>query len=162
MDKNRDAEFAMFFRTEYPGVVRTAYLVLHDREAANDVAQDAFAKILSHWGRVSRYDRPDAWVRKVAVRMAIKLARRQRLHVAAGTQPEPTTEQAPVDLDLMRAIRALPAAQRAAVVLFYFEDRPVAEVAEIMDCSASTAKVHLHRARRRLSEQLGEAVADVS
>ena len=162
MDKNRDAEFAMFFRTEYPGVVRTAYLVLHDREAANDVAQDAFAKILSHWGRVSRYDRPDAWVRKVAVRLAIKLARRQRLHMAPGTQAEPTTEQAPVDLDLMRAIGALPAAQRAAVVLFYFEDRPVAEVAEIMDCAASTAKVHLHRARKRLSEQLGEAVADVS
>lgn len=162
MDKNRDAEFAMFFRTEYPGVVRTAYLVLHDQEAANDVAQDAFAKTLSHWGRVSRYDRPDAWVRKVAIRDAIKLARKRRLHVAPSPRTEPTTEQAPVDLDLMRAIKGLPAAQRAAVVLFYFEDRPVAQVAEIMDCSPSTAKVHLHRARKHLSEQLGEAVADVS
>lgn len=161
MDKQSEAKFAMFFRTEYPGVVRTAYLVLQDREAANDIAQDAFAKILSHWGRVSRYDRPDAWVRKVAVRMAIKLARRQRLH-AASSQAESTTEQSPVDLDLMRAVGSLPAAQRAAVVLFYFEDRPVAEVAEIMDCAVSTAKVHLHRARKRLSEQLGEAVADVS
>lgn len=162
MDKHSDAEFAMFFRTEYPGVVRTAFLVLHDQEAANDVAQDAFAKVLSHWGRVSRYDRPDAWVRKVAINRAISVARRQKLHVASSSQSEPTTEQAPIDLDLMRAIRALPAAQRAAVVLFYFEDRPVAQVAEIMDCSPSTAKVHLHRARKRLSEQLGEAVADVS
>lgn len=162
MDKHSEAKFAMFFRTEYPGVVRTAYLVLQDREAANDVAQDAFTKILSHWGRVSRYDRPDAWVRKVAIRLAIKIARKQRLRIASSPQTEPTTDQTPVDLDLLRAVGALPAAQRAAVVLFYFEDRPVAEVAEIMDCSASTAKVHLHRARKRLSEQLGEAVADVS
>ena len=162
MDKQSDAEFAMFFRTEYPGVVRTAYFVLHDQEAANDVAQDAFAKTLSHWGRVSRYDRPDAWVRKVAIHRAISVARRQKLHIAASSHTEPTTEQKPVDLDLMRAIRALPPAQRAAVVLFYFEDRPVAQVAEIMDCSPSTAKVHLHRARKHLSEQLGEAVADVS
>jgi RNA polymerase sigma factor (sigma-70 family) len=48
--------------------------------------------------------------------------------------------------------------QRAAVVLFYFEDRPVSEVAEILDCSTSTAKVHLHKARKKLAELLtGEA-----
>jgi RNA polymerase sigma-70 factor (ECF subfamily) len=52
--------------------------------------------------------------------------------------------------------------QRAAIVLFYFEDRPVSEIAEILDCAPSTAKVHLHRARKTLAERLGEVMADVT
>jgi hypothetical protein len=43
-------------------VVQTAYLVLHDRQRAEDVAQEAFTQLFVHWKRVSRYQRPDAWV----------------------------------------------------------------------------------------------------
>lgn len=59
------------------------------------------------------------------------------------------------------AVRLLPLKQRTAVVLFYFEDRPVAEVAQLLGCSPATARVHLHRARRRLAALLGEVVDDV-
>ena len=76
--------------------------------------------------------------------------------------PSPETETVRDDA-VLAAVRALPPAQRAAVVLFYFEDRPVSEIAEILDCSPATAKVHLHRARKKLAEFLGEEVlADVS
>ena len=160
MSAEAASEFTWFFRAEYPAVVRTAYLVTHDREAAADIAQEAFTKLLVRWKRISKYDRPDAWVRRVAIRLAVRWARRERL------QHAPTTEDSSAgipgaDLDLLRAVRSLPGSQRAAVVLFYYEDRPVAEVAEILDCSTSTAKVHLHRARKRLAELLGEAVLDV-
>jgi RNA polymerase sigma-70 factor (ECF subfamily) len=47
------------------------------------------------------------------------------------------------------------------VVLFYYEDRPVSEIATILGCSESTAKVHLHRARKSLARILGEEAADV-
>ncbi len=56
----------------------------------------------------------------------------------------------------MRAIRLLPPAQRAAVVLFYFEDRPAGEIARILGCAESTARVHLVHARARLAELLHE------
>jgi RNA polymerase sigma-70 factor (ECF subfamily) len=53
--------------------------------------------------------------------------------------------------------------QRAAVVLYYWEDRPIAEIAHALGVSESTVKQHLHRARRRLAQILGEEVAgDVS
>jgi RNA polymerase sigma factor (sigma-70 family) len=52
--------------------------------------------------------------------------------------------------------------QRAAVVFRYLEDRPTSEIAELLGCSESTARVHLHRARKRLSTLLGEDAADVS
>src|SRR3954469_18257840 len=57
----------------------------------------------------------------------------------------------PADLDLMKQIAQLPAGQRAAIVLHYLEDRPVAEVADVLQCSVATAKVHLHRGRKRLA-----------
>jgi RNA polymerase sigma-70 factor (ECF subfamily) len=47
--------------------------------------------------------------------------------------------------------------QRAAVILFYLEDQPIAEVAQILECSKNTASVHLHRARKRLARSLGVA-----
>jgi RNA polymerase sigma-70 factor (ECF subfamily) len=68
--------------------------------------------------------------------------------------PEPK----PLDVDLVDAIQQLTPRQRAVVVLYYFEDRPVQEVADLVDCSASTVTVHLHRARQRLAEILGEEV----
>ncbi len=61
-----------------------------------------------------------------------------------------------VDVDLIEAVRALPSHQRAAVALHYLEDRPVAEVADILGCSVGTAKVHLYRGRKRLKTLIGE------
>jgi RNA polymerase sigma-70 factor (ECF subfamily) len=58
--------------------------------------------------------------------------------------------------DVDGAIRQLSGSQRAAVVLHYYEDRPTAEVAAILGCSESTARVHLHHARKRLAALLGE------
>lgn len=158
-----DEQFSWFFQSEYPQVVRTAYLVLQDAEAAKDIAQEAFMQTMRHWAKVSNYDKPEAWVRRIAIRMAVKVARKQRLQTALDNAPESPVFAKSSDPDLMRAIGSLPSKQRAAIVLFYLEDRPVAEVAEILDCSESTAKVHLHRARQKLAGLLGEEVtADVS
>jgi RNA polymerase sigma-70 factor (ECF subfamily) len=150
-------EFAEFFRDEFAAVTRTAYLVLHDRDAAEDVAQDAFAQLLKHWDTVSGYERPAAWVRRVAIRLAVRAARRDRLRdrLLAWISP-PTEVMATADPDLATAMRALPPQQRAAVALYYFEDRPVIEIADILGCSSSTAKAHLFKARKRLAVLLRE------
>jgi RNA polymerase sigma-70 factor (ECF subfamily) len=151
-----DAEFAWFFRTEYEALVRTMYFIVHDREQARDIAQDAFVQLFTRWRRISQYDRPEAWVRRVGIRMAVRAVRRERLRPHLERELDVASLPKPVDVDLLQGVRRLPAAQRAAVVLFYFEDRPVAEVAEILGCPDVTAKVYLHRARKRLATLLGE------
>lgn len=155
--------YEWFFRAEYPQVVRSAYLVVYDQEAARDVAQEAFVQLLRHWNKVSKYEKPEAWVRRVAIRLAVKVAKKQRtLTPLIDGHDTPATQQMG-DPDLARAVAQLPGKQRVAIVLFYFEDRPVSEIAEILDCSEATAKVHLHRARKKLAALLGEGVlADVS
>jgi RNA polymerase sigma factor (sigma-70 family) len=150
-------EFAALFRDEFAAVTRSAYLVLHDRDAAEDVAQDAFAQLLKHWDKVSGYERPDAWVRRVAIRLAVRAARRDQLRDRLlGWISPPTRVAETSDPDLTEAMRALPPQQRAAVALYYFEDRPVSEIADLLGCSRSTAKVHLFKARKRLAILLHE------
>jgi RNA polymerase sigma factor (sigma-70 family) len=156
--RERESEFTWFFRAEYPQVVQTVFLILRDAGRAEDIAQEAFLALYARWARISRYERPDLWVRRVAIRLAARLVRRERMRVdrerVAPSTPSP--ESPHVDPDLMRAIRTLSPTQRAAVVLFYFEDRPAAEIANILGCAESTARVHLAHARTRLAELLGE------
>jgi RNA polymerase sigma-70 factor (sigma-E family) len=165
--QDRDFEFTWFFQAEYPQVVRTVLLIVRDAGQAEDVAQEAFLALYARWPRISRYERPDLWVRRIAIRLAMRVSRRERMRAyretgAPTAGPLPTLSLA--DPDLVRAIRGLSPAQRAAVVLFYFEDRPVAEIARILGCAQSTVRVHLTRARTRLSELLeerGEETTDV-
>ncbi len=161
-DSAADA-YTAFFQAEYAAVTRAVYLVLHDRDAAEDVAADAFAALLRNWTKVSDYDRPGAWVRRVAIRMAVRAARRDQLRdrlLALIRPPGALAESS--DPDLAAAMAALPPRQRAAVMLYYFEDRPLAEVADLLDCAPGTAKAHLFKARQRLASLLGESVEEVS
>jgi RNA polymerase sigma factor (sigma-70 family) len=151
-----EAEYSEFFRAEFASVARTAYLIVNNPHAAEELAQDAFTQLLVNWPKVSRYERPDAWVRRVAIRLAVRFARREQMRdllLRWVDQPRPASS---ADLDLARAIRALPPRQRAAVALYYYEDRPLTEIAALLGCSHSTAKVHLFKARRRLATLLGE------
>ncbi len=154
-------EYAAFYRAEYPHVVRTCYLIVHDRQRAEEAAQEAFIQLLTHWSKVSRYQQPGAWVRRVAIRIATRSAHREQLRPALeqATDPLPTSLVSR-DVDLLNAIKQLPTRQRAAVALFYFEDRPLPEVADILGCSHAAAKVHVFNARRRLADLLREEVAD--
>ncbi len=153
-------DFDAMFAAEYPSVLRTIYLMCRDESLAQDVTQDAFVELLRHWDAVSRLDRPGAWVRRVAIRKAGRQLRRDRRRRAAERVVEPARHLEPVDVDVLRAVHALSPRQRAAVVLYYFEDRPLEEVADLLGCSASTAGAHMHRARARLGGLLREVAPD--
>lgn len=155
-----DSGYDLLFTTEYAAVMRTVYLIVHDLDRAEDIAQDAFLQLLRHWRKVSRYDRPGAWVRRVAIRLAVDVLKRERMRSILERRAAPVIGGAPPEIDVLGAVRRLAPYQRAAVVLFYFEDRPVAEVADIMGCAGATARVHLHRGRQRLAELLGEEVSE--
>ncbi len=158
MAAEAELEYAWFFRVEFPMVLRTVFLILGDRGKAEDVTQEAFIQLLSHWKKVSRYERPDAWVRRVAIRLAVKAQKRERMRaILERDTARAQGPQAP-DVDLANALRQLPLKQRTCVLLFYYEDRPIAEIVDILGISEGAVKVHLHRARERLAALLGEEV----
>src|SRR5215469_1313922 len=74
----RYAEFVEFYQGCYSRVVTLAAVLLGDQHEAQDVAQEAFARALGRWPRLRTFDVPEAWVRKVAFRLAIDASRRIR------------------------------------------------------------------------------------
>src|SRR5262245_1215483 len=158
-----DLEFHEIYASTYPKLVRTLWFVVHDHELAQEIAQDAFIELHRQWRKVRSYDRPDLWVRRVALRTAEREAARavrprraeRSLHsvdtVPAAELPDP---------EIRAALLRLSPTQRAVVVLFYLEDRPMEEVADLLGCRPSTGFVHLHRARHRLAELLSEPLPE--
>ena len=126
---------------------------------AADAVQEAFVQAVVHWRKISRYDDPLAWIRRVAINRGHNRHRsRQRQkaltqRIAATTSPEPLPPVEPDD-ELTALVAALPPQQRLALSLFYFADLSVAEVADSMELSQGAVKYHLHAARTSLARSL--------
>jgi RNA polymerase sigma-70 factor (ECF subfamily) len=131
-----------------------------DRHGAEDLAQEALMKAQRDWRRISTYDRPGAWVRRVALNASSNARRRrgreQRALGRIGAAEIATDDTLGADEELWRAVRGLPVQQRWAVVLHYVADRSIAEIAAVLECSEGTVKTHLSRARAGLARRLGE------
>src|SRR5687767_12130417 len=113
-----DGTFDETFRAEYPGIVRVLAPIIGSVEDAEAVVQDAFLKAFVRWRRIGAYDRPGAWVQRVAIRDGVRAAARARRR---PEPPLPTRDDpapgAATRVDLARALAGLPAQPRAAVVL---------------------------------------------
>jgi RNA polymerase sigma-70 factor, ECF subfamily len=151
------AAFEDFFRAEYPRLVRMLGALCGDLQRGEDLAQDALAAAHARWARISRYDSPGTWVRRVALNRSANVHRRRLRESAALNQLPHDDSEGVVELadgELWRAVRALPEQQRWAVALFYIADAPIAEIAAVLGCSEGTVKTHLSRARHTLARAL--------
>ena len=152
--------FEAFYRREFRRLVSFVLAMSGSRSAAEDLAQEALMVAHKQWETVSVMERPDAWVRRVASNMAVSRYRRQKAELKAvvrlaGRREDVIQPMEPEDEQFWAMVRSLPQNQATAVTLHYLEDRSVADIAEVLDCSPSTAKVHLHRGRKALAEKLG-------
>ncbi|UUZ58417.1 sigma-70 family RNA polymerase sigma factor [Nocardioides sp. B-3] len=153
-------DFQSMFVAHYTMVVRTVRLIVHDHAVAEEATRDAFVQLLRNWRKVSAYERPDLWVRRVAIRQGQRQVHRdrQRSRLELVSLPTVATTDSAPDDEVLDAVRELPPGQRAVVVLFYLEDRPMGEIADIPGCSVSTGWSQLHTARKRLAAALFEEV----
>ncbi|MBA3525115.1 MAG: sigma-70 family RNA polymerase sigma factor [Geodermatophilaceae bacterium] len=152
---------AELYAESYSRLVGVLSLVAGDRAEAQDVVQEAFARLIPRWSTVGRYDDPEAWVRKVAFRLLAN-RRRQLRRLVLGGSAEESAQPAAEDhrTDVGRALARLPLAQRQVVVLFHLFDLSVAEVAAELGVPAGTVKSRLSRARADLAPLLREDVHD--
>lgn len=145
--------FTQFYRREFAPMVRLAAAVSGSHIAAEDIAQEALNRAHSRWDKISGYDKPGAWLRRVTINLSLSSRSRSRLEAARVEQLGPQTtvaQSAEPHTEVWDAVKTLPKNQRAAIALHYLEDRSVAEIASILGCGESTAKVHLHRGRKAL------------
>jgi len=149
-------DFDDWYLGEYRAVVALVYTLSGSRGAAEEIAQDAFMEAHRHWDSISGYGNPGSWVRKVAMNKARSRLRRRGAEARAYarhlvlTRPLPNEMPEPAD-HFWAEVRALPRQQAKVVALHYLEDRPVDEIASILEISSSTVKTHLHRGRATLA-----------
>ncbi len=152
--------FTDWYRGNYHDVVGLMLVLTGSRWAAEELAQDAFIEAYARWGEISGYEKPGAWVRKVAVNKARSWGRRKGAETRAYAKHLVRERPLPFELpesdeEFWRAVRNLPKRQAEIVALHYFDDRPVDEIAQVLGLHPGTVKTHLHRARAALAVALG-------
>ncbi len=143
--------FAGFVSARYAPLVRTGYLLTGDRGLAEDLVQQCLLGTYRAWGRLERTGSAEAYTRTSMVRLATRWrGRRWRGEVPTDPLPEaPAGDHATGVVTaeaVRRALAVLPAAQRAVLVLRYFDDRSEQETAEMLRCSVGTVKSRTSRA----------------
>ncbi len=155
-DGDDDRRFDEWYHREYRRVVALVYTLSGSRGAAEELTQDAFLEAHRRWGSISGYADPGGWVRKVAMNKARSALRRRAAEARAYTRHLGRERQLPnPSHEFWAAVRALPTKQAQVVALHYLEDRPVDDIAALLDVASGTVKTHLHRARQTLAERLG-------
>lgn len=149
-----EAGFREWMAAKVPGLRRKAYLMSGDWHAADDLVQDTLIAMYARWGRVARGRNVDAYANRVIVHKFIDDRRRPwRRERAVDVVPESSDERAVrafSDVDggddlLGAALAALPAGQRAVIVLRFTDDLTIAEIAHLMDLPSGTVKSRLAR-----------------
>lgn len=162
----RYADFGEFYQGCYSRVVTLVAVLLGDQHEAEDVAQDAFARALGRWPYLRTYDVPEAWVRKVAFRLAIDASRRMRRQrllsrrIAGASTRDGHVAALPGEQlqysEVAAALARLPMTLREVIVLHYVADLPVEQIARECGMSPGTVKSRLVAGRRRLEAALKE------
>ncbi|GAA0912675.1 SigE family RNA polymerase sigma factor [Nonomuraea longicatena] len=147
------ADFELYVEARSARLLRTAYLLCRDWPTAEDLVQTALAKAWTAWRRVGA--NPDPYVYRILTNTHASWWRR-RWHGEVPTAELPERPH-PGGLDdfgtreaLRAALVALPAKQRAVIVLRYFDDLPDEAIGEILDCSAATVRSQAARALAKL------------
>ena len=128
-------------------------MVAGNDQAAADAVQEAFVKAHLRWGRISKYDDPIGWVRRVAinhVRDDHRRSGRKRLAISRLGREDDGSVTTPEIDEFDRLLALLPKQQRAVTALFYVEGLSIEEIAVALGIASGTVKSHLHDARNGL------------
>jgi len=140
------------YRADAERLWRAVHAFAGDAEIASDAVAEAYAQLLRRGAGVRD---PAAWVWRVAFQIS-RGALKARRHNGAERPPVGDYADAYADHDLLAAVRRLPEGQRAAVILFYYADLPVREIADRLGTNSMAVRANLSRGRRSLRDLLGD------
>jgi RNA polymerase sigma-70 factor (sigma-E family) len=158
-----DDEFVAYYSVRAAQLRNTAYLLCGDWHLAEDLTQVAFTKLYRAWPRIERHDTIDQYARQVLLRTFLDERRRpwRRENPTAPedavldvTAPEVRGSE---DREVLRnALQQVPKRRRAVLILRFWADLSVEQVAEILGCTTGTVKSHTSRGLGDLRDALGE------
>ncbi|MGD0243355.1 MAG: sigma factor-like helix-turn-helix DNA-binding protein [Streptosporangiaceae bacterium] len=158
--RTRRLDFAEFYREVKNECLLTVLVSVGDRDTAQDLVDEAFARAWASWRTVSRHPAPAAWVVRTALNAGISRWRRRRefpvpdLALVADRPAAGGGAGGPVDPRIMAALLRLPVRQRQVVALRLFLDLDTAGTAQVLGIAPGTVQAHLGRALAALRDDL--------
>jgi RNA polymerase sigma factor (sigma-70 family) len=173
IEESAEALVVRLYRTEGRALVRLARLFVDDRDAAEDLVQEAFLRLARHAGDIQSVDRAPAYLRSIVLNLARDHNRRGlvslRHHAAEGRDIDVVDDHATElsdrlardveHLRVIEAVRRLPIRQRDCIALRYLEECSTEQIAVTLGLSINSVKTHLRRGIERLTRTLAEEVS---
>jgi len=170
MREAREREFDEFVLARQQRMLRTAYLLCGDWHLAEDLTQNALAKVYVGWARIQRVDNVDAYVHRMLFRTYVDTYRRRRKQeILSAAVPDVADNAGGADIAyrgevrmaLLAALARVTPRYRAVLVLRFWEDRSIGEAAEALGISEGSVKSHTHRGLHQLRSVLGDQALDL-
>jgi RNA polymerase sigma-70 factor (sigma-E family) len=156
------ASFESYVATRGPALTRFAYLLIRDHHLAQDLVQEGLARLHRHWVRVSEFDDPDAYVRKIMLNQLLSWRGRrswsERSTADLADRPGPADPAVSgSERDAMwDLLGELPPQQRAVLVLRFYEDLDDEAIAALLGCAPTTVRSHASKAIAGLRSVIAE------
>ncbi len=161
--REEESEYLLFFAGAKESLVGAAYLYAGDIDEAHDLVQEVLERAWKHWPKVSGYDDPQAWARRVLHNLAVSRWRRHRVR---RTLPLPISQEVSGPdgsrVDLVNAMRRLPVEQQRALILHDVQGLNVAEVAREVGAPEGTVRSWSSRGRSTLAKVLDADIEPVT
>jgi RNA polymerase sigma factor (sigma-70 family) len=164
IDARAEALVVGLFHAEGRSLVRLARLFVDDRDAAEDLVQEAFLRLARHAGRIDDLERAPAYLRSIVLNLARDHNRRGlvslRHQASIGRDIDVQDDVGDVlarnddHRRLLAEVRGLPRRQRDCITLRYFEEMSIEQIATTLRLSANSVKTHLQRAMATLERRL--------
>jgi RNA polymerase sigma-70 factor (sigma-E family) len=156
-------EFTEFYRASRDSCLKAVTAVVGNRQLAEELVAEAFARAWTSWGKVRRHAAPRGWVVRTALNTGISWWRRRReVPLANYDAAAPADMSAGVDPALIAALRRLPARQREVLALRVLLDLDTETTAKVLGIAPGTVMVHLSRALAALRRDVPPAHADMN
>jgi RNA polymerase sigma-70 factor (sigma-E family) len=163
-----DDDFVAYYAARGDLLRKTAYLLCGDWHLAEDLTQTAFTKLYRAWRRVQRHDLLDQYARRVLVRTYLDERRRPWRREYATTPDSAALDRVTAGdpgsddrMVLLGALNRVPRRQRAVLILRFWLDLSVEQVADVLGSSTGTVKSQTSRGLATLREALGGALVDL-
>ena len=138
----------------YQKYYRLAYSYVHNEDDAMDIVQEGTYKAILHADALRKEEYAGTWIYRIMMNEAVNFVRKNRRDYTEVEEDMATVEDRYQDFDLRKAIDALPEEERAIIILRFFEDLTIEQVAQVLQKNVSTVKSRLYRILDKLKIEL--------
>lgn len=150
MGFKQEAAIEQLLLDNYEAYYRLAYSYVRQEQDALDIVQESAYKAIKDCQKVKNSQYLSTWLYRIVINTALDLIRKRKREELSGTMPEAVWEDRYGDVDLKYMLEQLDEKSRTVVILRYFEDMKLEEIARILDENLNTVKARLYRTLKKL------------